>query len=413
MPDPAIIYRLSTNGGHKPVGLDDATRRFRKDVARFGTFFARDPETGNRVPLAIDAVRADKWINTFKLYRQNGNKVNLTIDHEEQPSNSAESKYGEVVDLFRARYDGDDVIPDPAGTVLGFDTDLADDEAVKLAQRCPEVSLELEKDVSDGSGNHYDEAMTAITICQHPVIGGQRAFRRIAASRGGADGTANAIMLHFAADPPTAKPDHKPDDPQEPPTMDLKLTTAALAGLVSLGLIQQDAKPEDVIKGLEGLEGKKLADPNVEQTLADLTKERDTLKGQVTELEKGKTPEVDEDVLEETAENRQDELNALVTAGKITPAVSEKLAASLIGKSGSRPKICLSRKAAKHAGIADPLAKLILDALKDNDPVALNKQHSEAQSSKIVASTQPVHGGSDDDLDALEKRVKDRAGSKA
>ena len=67
-------------------------------------------------------------------------------------------------------------------------------------------------------------------------------------------------------------------------------------------------------------------------------------------------------------------IDGLVTDGKITPAVGEKLAASLIGAEGSRNIYALSIKAAKSVGLVAPYAKAILKALALNDPVKLGEQ---------------------------------------
>lgn len=397
------ISALSTIG--RPVAL--AGRRVRKDVARVGTYHATSQD-GSKVELDITPERMANWVKAHEQFTANGNRVDVTVDHQDRDQYSAHAVHGEVERLFVGRFDGDRLVEDPAGDVLGYDGPLADEESATLAERCPRVSLELEKDFQDGQGNRYDEVIGAVTICRHPVIGHQKPFQRIAASLNG--DTAGATVLYFSADPQsnaTSEPSN-PNPNHGNTAMNIPLTAAliaTIAGTTGVSL-SEDSKPADVVSALSALEGKTLADPDALKSAEAIERERDTLKGQVESLEKaakdGNAPEADEDALDMAANAVQTELNGLVKDAKLTPDAAQKLAASLVGTQGSRPAYMLSGKVAKHAGLPGPAARAILDALKDNNPVELGKQHSKAQ---VNFSSAPDHGGDGQDDDVLGKSM--------
>ncbi len=159
--------------------------RYRKDCARVGQFTAYNPSNGKPVQLEITPTRLAKWVRAFENFTDAGNLVDLTANHEPR---GAHSVYGRVLSLFRARAVGDALVLDDDGDRLGADVAFADAEARAVGLRCDSLSIEVEEDFLDGLGNHYPEAITAVTICRQPVVNGQLQFRelesaRVAASR--------------------------------------------------------------------------------------------------------------------------------------------------------------------------------------------------------------------------------------
>jgi hypothetical protein len=133
-----------------------APRRYLKDVIRAGQFFV--PHMG--VWLDVDRPRMDKWVAQFSRMQGNGVNVPLTTDHDQ----NAASVRGRLTDLFR---EGDELM---------MEVEVSDDDSAALLARCPYVSLELDKNVQDGNGASYDEAITAVTITPNPVVPGQQPF---------------------------------------------------------------------------------------------------------------------------------------------------------------------------------------------------------------------------------------------
>ncbi len=172
----------------------------RKDFIREGKWTIKTQ--GNVLP--VDKSRIKKWETNFKLFRERGISVPLTIDHIQVTDSAgkpvlrkltpgqAEAKRGNVVNLFEQNGLGMcDVVP-------------SDKEAETLMLRCPEVSLEMEKDFVDGHGNYYDEVITAITLTPIPIVPGQKMEwervdysnpEKIAASRDPRDGAREIICL--------------------------------------------------------------------------------------------------------------------------------------------------------------------------------------------------------------------------
>jgi hypothetical protein len=123
----------------------------------------------------------------------------------------------------------------------------------------------------------------------------------------------------------------------------------------------------------------------VKASLTAKDSEVKTLTGQVASLQAGKAPEIDPDSLESSAELVTTKLSRLVETGRITPAVKDKLVAALVGPADKRQAICLSRKAATHAGLPAPLANAVLEALESNDAAQLAKIVGEKTGSQRVS----------------------------
>jgi hypothetical protein len=170
---------LATSGGftHTGDGL------YRKDVIRTGRWFV--PHMG--VWLDVDAARLDHWAQQFTRMKAAGVSVDLTVDHR----SGAEAKRGETLRLERE------------GDTLYAVVRPADEDSEALLRRCGEVSIEVERELIDGRGTKFSDAITAVSVCRKPVVTGQQPFERIAASRSTTDSGAPVFRI--------AAPDN-PDD---------------------------------------------------------------------------------------------------------------------------------------------------------------------------------------------------------
>lgn len=340
---------------------DKLTRRFRKDAVKVGTY--SHPTDGWTEKFGTD--RMDRWCSAFKKMRDNGVDVEFFADHG-TPGDRADKLRGYIEDMYR---DNDDLMV--VVNAIGED-------GVKLCETCRNVSAEIEP-FADAKGNDYGEAVLAVVACEKPVVPGQRPFERIAASRIGSKPNRKIPILTLAADPPEET--------------DMTPLLEAIGKLMGA----DDLTEDNAIEKLEAFS----ASHNVQIT------EVKTLKGQLADLEttagKGKMPEVDEDVLEDTAEAREAELDQLVTAGKITPAVRTKIAAALIGEPGKRRALGLSTRVAKHLGFTTPLAKQIIAALKENDPAVLVKMHEKTGPQRLALTRED---GDDTDDKWVDEEVK-------
>jgi len=385
---PRLYLSTDPTVGHRPVRAQGLV--LDKDVLRVGTY--KHPVNGWTLDVTHDYL--DRLVSTFNLMRQNGVTSDITVDH----STSARDKLGSVT---QARRDGDRLI---------LRHEFADEECVKIADRNQEVSVEIEPEMDDGKGNTYRDALVASSIVRQPVVPNQGPFVRIAASLGASEdanaGTAAGLPFRLTAESHT--------DPRDNPTKehDMKLTIDQRKKVFSLTGLDDKAPEAELATGLIDMAGKGKAADDQTQQITDLTSERDKLALKIESLKKGKAPEADPDVMEETAENRRDEIDGLVAKGNITPAVGEKLAASLLGEPGKRPALCLSRKAATHAGLPGPIAKTVIDILKENDPVKL-KEQTGPQTMSLGRQTPGAEDTEDKGLDASIKAHNEGVGSGA
>ncbi len=319
-------------GRHGLVALgepstDDAgqpTQRFRARLIRPGTF--RHPKADWTLP--VDTKRVDAYKAAADKMLAADTKIPFTSEHF---TKSADDTYGyvESVDV-----DSDGWLT-AVGKFIGAD-------AIRAADR-NHVSVEIEDDVKDAEGNRFGHAITSIALTPRPVVTGQE---RIAAS----------LVYHF--DPGTT------GTPGDHP-MEFLTQLGEAIGLENL----TEENWQEQLKG----KLKPVGDAAKLQT--DLEAANKSITELTAKVEaSGKQPKVDADTLEDRAESSQEKLDGLVTAGKITPAVSDSLAAALIGDEGSRNVWALSHVGAKAMGQTTPIAKLVLDALQENDLVKLGEQ---------------------------------------
>ncbi|MEM7227249.1 MAG: hypothetical protein AAF432_00395 [Planctomycetota bacterium] len=261
--------------------------------------------------------------------------------------------------------------------------DMVGEDAIAAANR-NFVSVEIEPDVADSSGTEFGEAITRIALTPEPVVRGQD---RIAASRTAKGRDVRILPLST-----------KGSD------MDILKKIGEAAGID--GLTEENAveKLTPVIAG-----SKKASD--LESQLKDRDDTIESLKAKVEAGPKNDKPEVDEDAVEDRAEDLQDRLDSLVTDGQIDPATSEKLAASLLGKKGSRNTIALSTRAAKHAGLTAPYARDIIQALEGNK--ATPKTGTQTGNQNVMALSRQTPGGESGADPDMKARIAAQTGTTA
>jgi len=151
---------VSQAGGEAPP-----RKRFVKDLIAVGDY--THPE--KQWSLHVTPERLDAWVEHFNAARANGIDFEVTLDH----SPSARSVIGYLTSIYR---DGH--------RLMGVHEFIGDD-AIDLAQRVKNVSVEIDPDFVDGKGVRYGESIVKSSLVQQPVVPGQLAFSplRIAASR--------------------------------------------------------------------------------------------------------------------------------------------------------------------------------------------------------------------------------------
>ena len=333
-------------------------RRYVKDMIRVGKY--KHPRDGWELDVTVEKI--DEWIEKFRQMKAAGVDVEIAKDH----SMKADDVVGYVVDMYR---EGD--------TLYGVH-EMRGSDAIDLAARVKNVSVLIDRDYVDGKGNKYGEVIVHSALVQQPVVPGQSDFKAIAASRSG--GEVQEVPMLLSGDFEMANSDEVLEKLRE------------LAGL--------DEGDEQVVmsKLTEMISELKTAKEAAEAKI----KELESSNAELIAASKAANEQVDPDVLEERAETAEEKLQSLVEKAKITPAVAKKLQAALIGDSGARNAYALTRKA---SGMDVPLAKQILEALKENDPVELGEK-TKAQS---VALARQVPGEEKVEIDPedIKRRAKE------
>jgi len=327
---PAIV------AGSKELSEGDANAQlFKKDMLKVGVY--THPVFG--WTLDITEERLYRFVAAFKQMRNNGVDVEVPVDH----SNSANDNLGYVVDMF--------VEEDDDGTLVLYGMhEIRGDDAISIVQRNKNVSVLIDKDFKDGKGNSYGEAIVHSSIVQQPVVPGQGDFEAvdIAASKC----VAGRIPVLTLSNVTRSN------------GMD-EQTLAAIKELLGAG---DDITAENALSRL-----KERFSEQREQLSALQTKVTDLegkLEASKTKESKKPASSIDRNLAEQMGATAEQQLSLLVEAGKITPAVKDKLCASLVGEAGKRNIMALS-----IGDNSEPsLLTKIVEALKENSVVELNER---------------------------------------
>ena len=361
---------------------------FRKDFIREGSW--RLP---NGDKFSVDRERMDRWASNFKLFRERGISVPLTVDHIQTTDENgkevskkltpamAEAKRGEVVGLFRE---------DNLGM---FDAKPADADAEQLMHRCPEVSLEVTHDIIDSDGNYYDEAITAITLTPIPVVPGQQGWEKLHLSKEGLGST-----VYLSAEPITAAEAIPEPQSQEKKTMFSKeqLSRAKSA----LGLVDTTPDTEVETAMLCHVES------NSAPKLTALSRENQALRESKGEQQ------LDEEAAEALIASFENRVSNLI----ITPAQKTILSKVLDAQKSSRKAVFLSRKAAEKNGMDKAVLDTVIsifEAGKPEEMADLLKQRTGTQTRKELSRKEAGHTDGEEFNADLNKKMIENANARA
>lgn len=291
---------------------------------------------------------------------------------------------------------------DPSTMYAVFE--FADFEAEQVARRVQQVSLNISPDVKDGLGNKYGEAIDHIAITPEPVIPGQGEFQRLAFSLSRETENRSFVQLtvtdveHLESEGVVSMAkEEKKEDGEAIGGKHFEMCRAHLSKC--LGAEHEDVKglkPENAVptvckhlasfheahqtlqKAHESL-GKAFDDHK--KIAASMEDENKALKAKSLSAE-ATAPSARE--LRMTAKAANTELDALCTAGCVTPKVRDGLALLLVGKDGAHNAVALSCDDKD-----ENLVGRICAILKDNTPVELG----EKTKSQATALSREVPGG--------------------
>lgn len=348
----------ATSGNDESNGI--IVKRFRKDMISVGVY--THPVHGWSMDATPD--RIDRWVAAFQSMSKNGIDVEINVDHNLQ----ADAVLGYVVDMFR---EGDNLIG-----IFEF----IGQKSIDLASVVKNVSIGVDRDYQDGKGIAYGEAITHCAVVQQPIASGQESFQPIEASR---LETNRRPVLVFGLQ---------------------KIEKEQI--MTGIGKEVLDKLKELLGAGDDFTEENALS--RIEERLTSLSAERDTLnteninlKGEVDTLKivnagkKEPDTEIPPDLAEQMAVTGEQQLSMLVETGKITPAVRDKLAGSLVGATGKRSIMTMSLKGGNGK---QSILTAVVDALKDNDVVKLGEQTGAQTLSRQDATNSTTEKSYDPDL---------------
>lgn len=324
--------------------------------------------------LSVDAARRKIWSDNFAAMQRNGVAVPIVKDHKV----TSDSMLGYVVGM---RNNGQWL--EELHQYLG---DASRDVALKNR-----ISVGIDPNFVDGERRKYGDAIVHSATTPVPVVPDTGA---IAASRGQGD---MPILLSLAA---------------EGADMATVLTAEHVAAIKKAIGGGDDVTAENVLeKLLEWARAKEAAVSEAKAALSLATSDRDAVKVKLTTAEADlaaakqqiqtlslaspKAP--DPAIIEELAEVDEAGLTTCVERGAITPAVKDKLLPILLGIKGTRNVLALSR-----AGESPRLSRQIIDALKDNKPVAMGSATGIQQMSRQV----PGDDGNKEPTNPWDKVIK-------
>jgi hypothetical protein len=321
-------------------------QRFKKDLLKVGDY--THPTEGWELKVTPEKLQQYKL--AYEKMQKNGVDVEATKNH----SHLAEDVLGKLVD-------GMTIGPDDDGklTLWGIH-EIRGEDSIELAQKCPRVSVEIDKDFVDGKGNHYGEAITKVSIVQKPVVSGQGDFipvKKAASMYGAAD---SIPVLCMSSETNFNFGDNNMDNEF------LKKIGMAC------GIKEGELTEANAVEKLGSI-FKKLND-KIEEQDREMKKRKKSDEGNGSnDNEKSLSENVN---LQETiASTGEKQLSLLVGGGKLTPAVAKKLGGILIGESGGRNiKMLSCGKSGEKA-----LLFQICEALEDLPSFGLGKSKTGVQ----------------------------------
>jgi len=288
-------------------------RRFTKELIRCGQFVKQ--ADGLQFEVTPDLLT--HWAKTAAAYLSAGNKIPVPATHTDNP----EANRGWVVDVFAE------------GRSLFGTIDLVG-EGIKLAGTC-DVSIYSPPELVDGAGNRYVRPIVHVALCTDPVIPGLKGFVPIETSRGSTRETVQVPVLKLqetimpdplaTLDPNAGSSGGGAGTPGDAIREAIKQQVIAIMDDDSIDDVVAFKKIKDLFKARAKALG-------VLESLNETTETADAATTDTAAVAASRAaPAPDPFVVKLARENYTGKLNALVAAGKITPAVRDDLTAQYLG----------------------------------------------------------------------------------
>lgn len=306
------------------------TQRFRKPIMRIGDYVNGDQS------FTVTRDTLKHWASEFSKMKADGVRVPMPPGHD--TAGDPDKNRGWVQSMF---VEGDELI---------MNCELIGEDGISLAKKA-DVSIYSPASAPNGKGNNYTRPITHVAFCTDPVVSGLGAFIPIAASLRGKEShmklteTAKALGIELST-----------------------LTNDKADTLICSAVSKSKTELDGLKKSKTELEGK------VETLTASLA---DASKG-------GETKTVDPLMVELVRDNLRLQLDACVSASKLTPAERDVIIAKKMTPEALTLALSRSDTGAKED------VEFWLGVISRNDPVKL-VEHSRAQTT--VSLSNPANDG--------------------
>ncbi len=290
------------------------SKSFKKELIKTGEYY----KSVSEIFFAVTQEVLEHWVSAFRLFKVRGIKVPIPSSHWDLDNNN-----GYVRDMY---IEGEGLF----ALIELFGTEAEIDKIVSTQ----DVSIYAPSDWTDGEMNEYIYPITHVALTPFPVIPGLKDFEAVAAS-----------LL----------------EPKEKKKMDWSKVKKALG----IDEAMTDENAETLMLSAIDVMGK----DNIELSTKVKTLEASetTLKDKVGTLELSNASETPNPILVKlSAKNAGLELGQLVTKGRITPKVCERLKEGFIGAENASMALMLS-----SGGTV--VMDMVIAALAENDPVVLGE----------------------------------------
>lgn len=330
------------------------------------------------------AERMDKQIAAFHRMQADGIPVPFMKKHSE----SGEDLLGYVVGMEKE-------LSEDGYSLYGMH-EVVGKENIEMVERCKTTSPYIE-DFTSGKNVAYGEAITHNALAPKAVIPNQKPFEEKGRGYLSCEGPFVAIAASqiIKDENISGKTENTENTPNRRTGKMIQVDDKALQTILGIDTAITAENVAEVIK--TGITSERDKAGEIGKKLTDLTATNATLAAQIKDLEKGETPEVDLDTLEDAADVRSERIDLLVEKKKISPAIAASMKVKLLGEPGKRNAYALSRKV---SGLPTPLVDDVIEMFNQNDVVELGEQTK--SQAKALSRTVP---GSEDEEKSFSEDV--------
>jgi len=334
---------LSPDAPVKPAGdlpaevAGQPATYFWKDMIHTGTYV----HPTRKFSLAVDRDRLGRWAEAGQQMLAAGVAIPINCDH----SDAARDVVGYVKE-FKLEDD----------RLLGLCQFIGDEAALTAARNL--VSIGIDPDFTDGQARQWGEAIVHLALTPVPVVPDQDQFVEATSD----EESPELVLVAESSD-------------QNDPRSESALSCTAEQLQTLRSLIGDDFDAESgVARIIQWLQSPNQNDPASDSS-EDLQMELAAAREQVLQLSARLPPVMPHEAQAALIESATAKFDAAVSRGSLSPAVRDRLVATLVESSEGQANVIALSRAANTSGDRS-LALAVGEILLDNDPIALGESTS-------------------------------------